>query len=135
MSKTTVYRSRTLSISADALWERVGGWATLHEWHPVIASVEAEGEGVGSTRLLNLADGATVLERLESSDDAARTYSYRFVEHPLPVDDYAGTLAVSSNDDGSSTVTWSSTFEPKGVSEAEAQEIIGGIYSAGLDAL
>ena len=107
----------------------------MHEWHPVIASTKTEGEGVGATRLLTLADGAKVLERLESMDAEARSYSYRFLEHPLPVDDYTGTIAVSSGDDGTATVTWSSTFAPKGVPEAEAQEIIGGIYTAGLDAL
>ncbi len=135
MGKLEVSVSKNVSTSSDHCWARVGGWGTIHEWHPAIDKTVAEGEDVGAIRTLTLGDGATLKEELESYDSAARSYSYRFVEHPFPVDDYHGKISVSDNGDGTSTVTWSGSFLAKGVSDDEARQMFEGVYQAGLDAV
>jgi hypothetical protein len=50
------------------------------------------------------------------------------------VSDYSSRLWVEPSDQGAA-ITWSSTFEAQGVSESEAEELIAGIYRAGLDAV
>lgn len=135
MSKLNVSVSRAVSASPGDCWARVGGWRTIHEWHPAIEKTEAEGDAVGAFRRLTLGDGAQIKEELTRWDGTERVYSYRFVEHPFPVDDYEGTIAVAGNDDGTSTITWSATLVPKGVSADEAREMFEGVYTAGLDAV
>jgi len=135
MGKIEVDKSQRLKVAADKCWDRVGGWATVHEWHPVIAKTETEGDGVGSLRTLTLGDGAVLKERLDAQDAAGMSYEYSFVEHPLPVDNYHGKISVADNGDGTSTLRWEANFVSKGVSDEEAKGIIEGIFQAGFDAM
>ena len=53
---------------------------------------------------------------------------------PLPLEHYISTIKVSGSGD-SSTIEWSSTFDPKGASEDDAKKIISTIYQAGFEGL
>jgi hypothetical protein len=124
-----------LPLAADAVWSSIGGFNALPSWHPAVATSEASGEGKGSTRTLGLAGGGTLVERLEASDAARRSYRYSILSGPLPVADYVSELQVRDNGDGTSTVEWSSDFQPKGANEDDAVAAIRGVYQAGLDNL
>lgn len=125
-----VSRSKQLDSSPDEVWKKIGGWATIHEWHPAIAATEVSEDG--SSRTLTLGDGGVVREtRL---DQGERSYTYRFDESPLPVKDYRSTIQVIPDGEGS-LVKWEGTFEAAGVDDAEAVELLGGLYQAGLDSL
>ena len=67
-------------------------------------------------------------------DDAWRTYSYAIIDSPLPVANYLSKIKVTGAGDNS-TVEWSSEFDPKGVAEGEAADVVHGIYQAGFDNL
>lgn len=125
-----VSRSKRFDASADEMWARVGGWESIHKWHPAIAATEATEDGSGRT--LTLDDGGIIVETL--LDEGERSYTYRFEKSPLPVEDYRATLSVRPDDEGS-IVEWAGEFEPAGIEDAEAAELVGGIYQAGLDAL
>lgn len=129
-----VSMSVDLDASADAVWATVGDFAALERWHPAVSRSETDGTGVGAVRDLHLAGGGLLRERLENLDAAGRSLRYTILEGPLPVQDYVSTLRVSGGD-GRSTVHWSSEFAPAGASEAEAVEVIEGIYAAGFDKL
>jgi hypothetical protein len=124
-----------LPLAADAVWRSIGGFNALPSWHPAVATSEASGEGKGSTRTLGLAGGGSIVERLEASDPARRSYRYSILSGPLPVADYVSELQVRDNGDGTSTVEWSSDFQPKGANEDDAVAAIRGVYQAGLDNL
>ena len=124
-----------LPLAADAVWRSIGGFNALPSWHPAIASSEATGEGKGATRTLTLAGGGSIVERLEDADPARRSYRYSILSGPLPVADYLSELQVKDNGDGTSTVEWSSEFQPKGANEGEAVSVMQGVYQAGLDNL
>ena len=66
--------------------------------------------------------------------DEGMSYTYEIVESPLPVSDYVSTLAVMDST-GGSMITWSGEFAAKGAPDAQAVEVISGIYQAGLAAL
>lgn len=127
--------TRTLSLNAAAadVWARIGSFQTIGDWHPVIDSCTAESGG--EVRRLGIGGGAEIVERLESHDDAAMSYSYIIVEGPLPVANYRSTLRVRDNGDGTSTVEWSGDFDAAGVADAVADETVTGVYQAGLDSL
>lgn len=123
-------RNKRYDVSADDMWKRIGGWGTMHEWHPAVTATEVSDDG--SRRTLTLGDGATILEGLV--EEGEHSYTYRFEETPLPVKDYTATISVREDGDGC-VVDWEGSFEPDGADEAAAVEIIAGIYQAGLDAL
>jgi hypothetical protein len=120
--------------SADEVWQLIGGFNSLPNWLPFIAKSEL-GEG-GRVRSLETADGLVIVERLETFDNAMRSYSYSISQAPFPVIDYLATLRVEMLESGhTSRVTWAGRFTPVGVSEEEAVELFTGIYRDGLGAL
>jgi len=126
--------SATIDIpaSADQVWQLLGGFNTLPDWLPLITeSTLSEG---GRVRSLKTADGGVVIERLQTFDNAARTYSYSIEQGPFPATDYLATLKVEAQGQGA-RVTWSGRFTPNGVSEEEVVALFNGIYQGGLDAL
>jgi len=131
MSKVSM--TTKVPVSADQLWELIGRFNALPDWLPAVAKSELE-EG-GKVRRLSLVGGGEIVERLERSDDDERVYTYSIVESPLPVSGYVATLKVSENPEGGCDVEWSSEFTPSGAPEADAVEVIQGIYQAGFDSL
>lgn len=124
--------STKLSVPASQVWDLVGGWNALADWHPSIEKSELEsGDQV---RRLHLAGGGEIVETLTHHDDNARTYSYEINTSPLPVANYKATITVREEEDGAQ-VEWSSNFQPSGASEGDAVATIQGIYQAGFDNL
>lgn len=129
----TASASLNLPVSADKVWQLVGGFLALPDWLPFIATSEpAEG---GRIRKLTTEDGASITERLQTFDDQARTYSYSITEGPFPVTDYLATLQVTDVGDNQTQVVWSGRFTPNGTTDAEASALFQGIYEGGLEAL
>ena len=123
-----------IPVSADEVWHLVGGFNSLPDWLAFIASSKP-GEG-GRLRHLQTADGGEIVERLQTFDNVARTYSYTIEQSPFPVSAYLATLQVEALTESSAKVTWSGVFTPAaGTTDAQAQALFDGVYSAGLEAL
>ncbi len=125
----------TLKAPAQKVWDLVGGFDTLPRWLPPVAKSEERKDGNVLHRHLSLHGGGIVVERLERRDDRARTYSYTIESSPLPVAGYRAEISVAEDGPQQCRVHWSSTFEPKGGSEADAVAAIRGVYQAGFDSL
>ena len=128
---------KTLSVPAspEASWTALGDFCGVSQWHPAIESCQIEKVGGATFRQLGLKGGGAIREKLLSWSDKTKSYRYSIVEGPLPVADYVSKIRVTMQKDGSSLITWSSHFTAKGVPDAKAQEIIGGVYDAGLTSL
>ncbi|MBV4468219.1 SRPBCC family protein [Pseudomonas siliginis] len=126
--------SATIDIpaSADQVWQLIGGFNTLPDWLPLITNSELS-EG-GRVRTLKTGDGGVVVERLQTFDNAARTYSYSIEQAPFPASDYLATIKVEAQGHGA-RVTWSGRFNALGVSDEEVVALFNGIYQGGLEAL
>ncbi|HSR63119.1 MAG TPA: SRPBCC family protein [Gammaproteobacteria bacterium] len=131
MAKVTM--NTRLTVSPDKVWELIGGFNALPDWHPAVEKSELQEEG--SMRKLSLAGGGTIIEKLEKVDENERTYTYSIVDSPLPVANYTATIRVRDDGSGNTTVEWIGEFNPEGATENEAVEVIQGIYQAGLDNL
>ena len=135
----TVSKEAVVAMTPADLWKKVGDFNGMNTWHPAIASseiVKGNNNEVGAHRKLTLGDGAVILEELAARDDASMSLTYLILEGPLPVTDYRSTMTVVAEGEGQSKLTWSSTFKAAaGVEPAKAQEVIGGVYQAGLDNL
>ena len=133
-SAVEVSREAVIDAAPGRVWQVMGAFCSISEWHPVIARCEEQTVDGAPHRRLTTQDGGVLLERLLDHDNDRMSYSYSIVESPLPVQGYRSTVSVA-DDGGKARVTWRSSFEPKGVSGEEAGKIVGGIYDAGLEAL
>ncbi|MDR3100004.1 MAG: SRPBCC family protein [Paraburkholderia sp.] len=123
-----------IPVTADAVWQLIGGFNSLPDWLPYIPSSELS-EG-GRVRHLANPNGEAIVERLEAFDNGARSYTYSILEAPFPVTGYRSTLQVREIEGGrAAQVDWSGEFTPKGVSDGEASSLFEGIYRDGLQAL
>ena len=133
MPKVTM--STPVAMNADALWQASGSFAAIGDWHPMIEKVESDGEQKGSTRTLQLAGGAKLVERLQEVSPTERLYRYSIESSPLPISNYVSEIRVKDNGDGSSTVEWSSDFNVNTSNEGDVVKTIQEVYRAGLDNL
>lgn len=132
MPKVTM--SMELPSGVDKVWDVIGGFNAIANWHPAVEKSELS-DG-GEMRTLSLAGGGQIVERLEKLDDAGHSYRYSIVDSPLPVSNYTAEIQVQPNADGKScTVQWSSDFKAAGAPDLEASKVIEGIYQAGFDNL
>ncbi len=126
--------SLEVPATADQVWQLIAGFNSLPDWLPLIASSELT-DG-GRVRNLKTADGHAIVERLQTFDEATRSYSYSFVSAPFPVTGYLATISVQDiADKAASLVTWSGSFSPVNVTDEEAVQLFRGIYEDGLTAL
>jgi len=123
-----------LAVPAAMVWEVIGNFHALPDWHPAVESSEKEETDGEVRRRLNLAGGGTILEKLEHIDDKERLYTYSIISGPLPVANYEATLRVR-DDGGGCSVEWSSEFEPSGAPEGDATAVIRQVYEAGFENL
>lgn len=125
----------TINAAADRVWGQLGDFAGVKPG-PGIDRVDYEGDGVGMTRAIHLANGGAVVERLQHHDAAAHTFTYAIIndDSPLPFTNYSATVALTDNGDGSTTVDWTGTFEPRGIEEAKGIKIASGIYTNAIGA-
>ena len=121
-----------IPASADQVWQLIGGFNALPDWLPLVSKSELS-EG-GRVRNLQTADGAVVIERLETFDNAGKTYSYSILQAPFPATDYLATIRVETQGQGA-RVSWSGQFTAKGVTDEEVKALFTGIYQGGLEAL
>lgn len=136
--KLSLSEKADLAAPPAKAWDAIKDFGAWQTWHPVLASDEitkGKDHAKGAVRVLTTKDGGKITEELTSYSAAGMTYSYRILESPLPVKNYASTLKVTRTKTGS-TVTWSSTFDAKdGTSDDDAKKAMTGVYRAGLDNL
>jgi mxaD protein len=133
MPKVTM--STPVAMNADALWQAIGSFAAIGDWHPMVEKVDSQGEQKGSVRTLQLIGGAKLVERLEEVSPTERLYRYSIVESPLPVSNYVAEIRVKDKGDGSSLVEWSSDFTVNTRNENDVVKTFQEVYQAGLDNL
>jgi len=124
-----------LGVGADKVWDLIGGFNALPDWHPAVEKSEVEGAGKGSVRTLHLVGGGTITERLEQKDDSGRSYTYSILSGPLPVANYTATIRLVEGEGGRCAVEWESEFDAAGAPEPDAVKAIQGVYAAGLENL
>ena len=128
--KLVVERIATINANCSDVWIFAGGFETIDNMLKKITNIQTDGNTVGSIRVLTLEDGAVIKERLETLESSS--YSYVFIEHPLPVTKYRATISVSDDTDGKCNFNWKGEFVAKAVSDAEAMGIFEGIYESGI---
>jgi len=133
---TKISMSTDLNVSADQVWQLVGNFNALPDWHPEVEKSQLTKKG--QERRLSLVGGGTVVERLEAMDQKSRTYSYSIVDSPLPIKNYKATIKVTGKGPGGKggcQVEWSSEFEASTGFENDVLKDLQGMYQSGFDNL
>jgi ribosome-associated toxin RatA of RatAB toxin-antitoxin module len=129
---TKISMSTDLDVSADQVWQLVGNFNALPDWHPQVEKSELTKKG--QERRLALVGGGTVVERLDDMDKKSRTYTYSIVDSPLPMKNYKATIKVSGKGD-KCQVEWSSEFEANAGFENDVLKDLQDVYQSGFDNL
>jgi len=131
-----VNMSTKLPVAADMVWQAIGGFSTIAQWHPAIEKSEETIEDGATIRTLSLAGGAgTVVERLETLNDSERSCTYSIVSSPMPLSNYEATLRVRADGPMACTVEWSSSFDAEGAAENDAVAAVRQVYESGFENL
>ena len=118
----------------DQLWQMVDFHQPSENIMPPIASSTRDGEGVGATKVNTLAEGGGEIHLLLAYyAPGDRAFNYTIQSGPLPVANYVGEVRVSDAGDGRAQLSWQGTYDPAGVSEDKADQILGGFYAAIAD--
>ncbi len=123
--------SERVEASADKVWELFRDFGGIQRFSSGFQKVEVTGSGIGAVRTITLPGGAALQERLEAFDDRGRKLQYAIVGGPIPVASYLATIEVK--DEGKACrLDWSSHFEPKGITDEQARNMIEGVYKSGI---
>jgi hypothetical protein len=123
----------TSSMSADALWKKVGDFCGIAAWSPAIVKCVLSADG--KQRTLSLKSGGTVVQVLENWDDANRSYSYTNLSNPLPITNYHATLSVTGDPKGS-VLKWIGSYDVKDtMMGGDVKKFINDFYEASAKVL
>ena len=124
----------TIHVPADVVWQVISDFGAACQFLVGVVDCTVEGEGVGAQRTLTSADGSTIIERLETLDDAAHRLSYALLTD-TPFRDCLTTMQVHDLGQGQAEVEWSATFEADGLPVDEARDMLEAALAANCLAL
>jgi len=133
--------SAVIDGDIDRVWTIIKKFGELGNWHPLIAKSEVEGgqpDGlVGVVRRVELLTGEVLRERLVTVDDMTRTLTYAFVETPLPVKNYFGTIRLTAvSDERKVFAQWFSRYDLIDSSQEEQMRaVFMDVYKLGITSL
>jgi len=120
-------------LDVDAPFEDVldlvGDFSILNDFHPMVATCDVEGEGVGATRTLTLSDGSEAVERLTALHDDGYAYEHVAGQDPLRI--YRGRVQVLRRGEGC-TVIWSAEVEAERDEDRIVRRLLG-LIEAGAE--
>ncbi|MDQ8705290.1 SRPBCC family protein [Streptomyces sp. LHD-70] len=135
----TLTRTVVVTADPDDVWQVIGRFGGLADWHPLLPpSVIEDGadpETPGAIQAFAVNGQVVIRERLLEKDDSRRMFRYAIQESAVPVSDYVSTLSVHPNDTGAE-IRWAATYEATDALVPEIEKHFGDtLYAAGLNAL
>jgi hypothetical protein len=131
----TVNITKRIDAPADQVWAAIAGIGGLDRWFPIISACRIEGEGVGATRIMTLAYGAEMRDRIVEIDAGARRLRYERPAHPFPVTDYRGVVEVDDDGEDSAVLCWTVRFDVEDAHRDDMLALINKAISDGVDGL
>src|SRR5882757_11414011 len=126
-----VFVQRVIAAPQALVWAAVRGVDGLERWFPVIDGCRVEGSGVGCLRIMDLAGGGEMRDRIEEIDDSAQRLIYRRLQHPFPTSKYLGRVNVRPHGD-SAVLTWTVDIDVAPEQRAELNGFLTGAISDGV---
>ena len=136
-----VYVSGIIKAPIDRVWGVARDFNGHADWHPFIAESHIEdglpSDVVGCVRNFRLGNGGHLRERRLTLDDRDTSFTYSFLESPMPIRDYHATFRLRPVTEGGTTfVEWQARFEVASDDEARIKDQVGrATFAEGIGAL
>lgn len=127
-------RETTVRSAPQEVWALIGGFGSIHHWHPDVAEPTLTGDPTapGTRRVFGAGTDQEMIEELIAIDDQARSMSYRLVDPAFPITDHTAVLSVHSAGEGS-RITWTASFEATAEDATQVERAMGdGVFVPGL---
>jgi Polyketide cyclase / dehydrase and lipid transport len=131
----TITETATIRRDPETLWDEIGAFGSVADWHPLLNSVAVFGEGAGAIRIAYGEEGSAQAERLQVLDPARHLYRYTMEETSMPVRDYTAEFRIDPTGDAASTVVWSAQFELTPDGDGRTVEAVRHFLHAGTENL
>lgn len=131
----TVNIAKRLDAPAERAWAAIAGIGGLDRWFPIISACRVEGAGVGAWRIMTLANGEEMRDRIVEIDAGARRLRYERPQHPFPARDYAGVVEIREDGASQSVLSWTVRFDVAAEHRDELVALIHSAISDGVDGL
>lgn len=102
----TVNVNKTIVLPVEMAWIAISQIDGLDRWFPMISACKVIGNGEGATRILTLATGEKITDKIESIDHKRRRFQYNRIESPFPVSHYFGTVDAHDLGNGNTQISW-----------------------------
>jgi hypothetical protein len=130
-----ITETATIPRDPETLWNEIGRFGSVGEWHPMLDSVETYGAGTDVIRIAHAKGGGEQIERLQSLDASRRVYRYTMERTSMPVCDYTGEFRIEPADAAASRITWSACFGLTPEGDGRAVEAVRRFLHAGTESL
>ena len=125
-----------VDVPISDVWQLIGGFETMHSWHPAISESEIFERGGITYRRLTLTSGDTIVESMDEHSDEDKSYSYTMTDFgPLPLSAYSATLSVVLAGNVGSEIRFAGTFEVISVPNFVVAKAVSKIFRSGLDGI
>ena len=131
----TLSVTKRIAVSSDKVWQAIESIGGLDRWFPIIMACRVEGTGVGAIRILGLAGGGEMRDRIVEISDSERRLRYDRFASPFPVEKYLGTVEVRDAGNGLSEISWSVQLDADASKKDELADLIESAISDGIDGL
>ncbi len=132
--RETVVIEKNLGVSADKAWAAIRDIGGLDRWFPIISACTVEGEGVGALRVLTLAGGGEMRDRIVEICDAKKRLRYERPHLPFPVNDYRGMVEIRGAG-ALCVLAWTVQFSVEPVMRDEMAGLVRSAISDGVDGM
>ena len=112
-----------INVSADVAWRVISDFGAACQYLVMVEKCTVEGQGIGALRTLTSPDGSTIVERLETLDEASHQLSYVLLTD-TPFCNCVTTMAVSDLGPDQAELVWSASFQPDGLPASEALTLL-----------
>jgi hypothetical protein len=131
---TQVSSRITINRPSESIWQVISDFGAADQYLAGVVDCTMEGEGVGARRTLTSFDGSTIAERLEKLDEAAQQLSYSLLSD-TPFGNCLTTIALRDLGPSQVELAWSANFQPVGIPESEAADLLEGALAENCLAL
>ena len=122
----------TINAPADKVWDTLKSFDYVEKYLPSVQKTEVQGSGVGATRVCTFSqpDGSTgkVSEKIESLDESQKTISISIADGVLPATNAVVTFKINALDGNETELEFSTSAEPKGITEEELRNNFLPVY-------
>lgn len=131
-----VVTKKTIKAPAGRVWEIVREFGGLERFIAAVNTTKLEGSGIGMKRTMVMADGNTIVERLEALDEEKRSLRYSVLETKAPIADYIADMIIRDAEGGGCEIEWVSEFSSPEDQRAKTERMVSGLHQMtirGLD--